>query len=75
MHFIELEKFRKANPDMHEKLNQWLAIIDTEDKERGDVAMKENEKVRKAKSKVDDFMSDDETKEIVRLREKMANVL
>ena len=25
--------FRKANPDMHEKLNQWLELIDTEDKE------------------------------------------
>ena len=70
IHFIELEKFRKANPDMHEKLNQWLALIDTEDKERVDVAMKENDKVKKAINKVDDFMSDEEAKEIVRLREK-----
>ena len=70
IHFIELEKFRKANPDMHEKLNQWLALIDTEDKERVDVAMKENSKVKEAINKVDDFMSDEEAKEIVRLREK-----
>ena len=70
IHFIELEKFRKANPDMHEKLNQWLALIDTEDKERVDVAMKENDKVKEAINKVDDFMSDEEAKEIVRLREK-----
>ena len=70
IHFIELEKFRKANPDMHEKLNQWLALIDTEDKERVDVAMKENEKVKEAINKVDDFMSDEEAREIVRLREK-----
>ena len=70
IHFIELEKFRKANPDMHEKLNQWLALIDTEDKERVDVAMKENSKVKDAINKVDDFMSDEEAREIVRLREK-----
>ena len=70
IHFIELEKFRKANPDMHEKLNQWLALIDTEDKERVDVAMKENDKVKEAINKVDDFMSDEEAREIVRLREK-----
>ena len=70
IHFIELEKFRKANPDMHEKLNQWLALIDTEDKERVNVAMKENDKVKEAINKVDDFMSDEEAKEIVRLREK-----
>ena len=70
IHFIELEKFRKANPDMHEKLNQWLALIDTEDKERVDVAMKENSKVKEAINKVDDFMSDEEAREIVRLREK-----
>ena len=70
IHFIELEKFRKANPDMHEKLNQWLALIDTEDKERVDVAMKENDKVKEAINKVDDFMSDEEAREIVRLKEK-----
>ena len=70
IHFIELEKFRKANPDMHEKLNQWLALIDTEDKARVDVAMKENDKVKEAINKVDDFMSDEEAREIVRLREK-----
>ena len=55
---------------MHEKLNQWLALIDTEDKERVDVAMKENSKVKDAINKVDDFMSDEEAREIVRLREK-----
>ena len=55
---------------MHEKLNQWLALIDTEDKERVDVAMKENDKVKEAINKVDDFMSDEEAREIVRLREK-----
>ena len=70
MHFIELEKYRKENPDMHNKLNQWLALIDTEDIERIDVAMKENEKVKEAINKVNDFMSDEEAKEIVRLREK-----
>ncbi len=30
-YFIELPKFRKQNPDMNDKLNQWLAIIDDTD--------------------------------------------
>ena len=31
-YFIELPKFRRSNPDMNEKLNQWLAIIDDSDR-------------------------------------------
>ena len=30
VHFIELEKFRNSNPDLKNKLNQWLTFIDTE---------------------------------------------
>ena len=30
-YFIELPKFRMSNPDMEDKLNQWLALIDNED--------------------------------------------
>lgn len=41
-HFIELPKFRRSNPDMNEKLNQWLAIIDDSDK--GMIKMAEEKK-------------------------------
>ena len=29
---MELPKFRRAYPDMNEKINQWLAFIDDYDK-------------------------------------------
>ena len=38
-YFIELPKFRMSNPDMEDKLNQWLALIDNED--RGMIKMAE----------------------------------
>ncbi len=31
-YYIELPKFRASNPDMNDKLNQWLAFIDDEDR-------------------------------------------
>lgn len=31
-YFIELPKFRRSKPDMEDKLNQWLAVIDNEDR-------------------------------------------
>ena len=70
VHFIELEKFRNSNPDLHEKINQWLALIDTENEKWLEVAMSENKKVKEAKTKVDDFMSEDEARELAELREK-----
>ena len=33
VHFIDLERFRKSSPDLAEKLNQWLAFVDTENQE------------------------------------------
>lgn len=38
-YFIELSKFRKANANMEDKLNQWLAFID--DYDRGKIKMAE----------------------------------
>lgn len=70
VHFFELEKFRKSNPDLHDKLNQWLVLIDTENEKWLEVAMSENKKIKEAKDKVDDFMSEDEARILVELREK-----
>ena len=69
-HFLELPKFRKSNPDLEEKINQWLTLIDTENKEWLEVAMENNDKVKKAINKVDDFMADDEARILIELREK-----
>lgn len=43
-YFIELPKFRKQKPDMDDKLNQWLAVID--DMDGGRIKMAE-EKMKK----------------------------
>ena len=69
-HFIELPKFRKSNPNLSEKLNQWLALIDTENKEWIGEAMENNENIKKAKEKVDEFVADDEARILIELREK-----
>ena len=45
-YFIELPKFRKQNPDMNEKINQWLAFIDDYDREMVKVAEEKNDKLK-----------------------------
>ena len=50
MHFIELPKFRKKDPDMSNKLEQWLCLIcDEEDKI--EMAKSKNEEIEKAKER------------------------
>ena len=46
-HFIELPKYRKQNPDMNNKLDQWLAIIDGMNEELIEMAKKNNENIEK----------------------------
>lgn len=60
IHFIELDKFRKSHPDLNNKLNQWLAFIDDEDKEMEEKAMEKNKEIRKASSDKKRFLTEDE---------------
>ena len=41
-HFIELPKFRRAHPDLNNKLEQWLAFIDGINEEMVQMAIKKN---------------------------------
>ena len=71
IHFLELEKFRKSNPNIHEKLNQWLATIDTENEKWLEVAMKENQKLKEVVEKKDNFVNDDKlARELIEAQEK-----
>lgn len=70
LHFLELEKFRKSNPDLRDKLNQWLALVDTENKKWLEVAMDKNPKIKESIKKVDEFLSDDEIRDIIEAQEK-----
>lgn len=71
-YFIELPKFRKHHPDMSEKINQWLAFIDDEDKEWVDMAVKNNKVIKKAQSEVDYLTGDPELRRLAELQEKWA---
>lgn len=52
-HYIELPKFRESNPDMSNKLNQWLAFIDDQNKEWMSMAKDFNKSVSKAMDEFD----------------------
>ena len=69
-YFIELPKFRKQNPDMNEKINQWLAFIDDYDREMVKVAEEKNEKLKKARIEMNYLTEEAETRRLAELREK-----
>lgn len=68
--FIELPKFRKARPDMNEKINQWLAFWD--DKNKGWIKMAEdkNDTLKKARKEMNYLTGDAEIRRLAELREK-----
>ncbi len=63
-YFIELPKFRKINPDMNDKLNQWIAFLDDYDRRLVEMAVKNNEILEEAKVKITRITGD----EIIRRR-------
>ena len=69
-YFIELPKFRRANPDMNEKLNQWLAFIDDYDRGLIKMAEKKNKTLEKARVEMNYLTGDEEVKRLAELREK-----
>ena len=69
-YFIELPKFRKAHPDMNEKINQWLAFMDDNDKEAVKMAEKNNPTIKKARYEMDYLTGDEAVQRLEELREK-----
>ena len=69
-YFIELPKFRKKNPDMNEKINQWIAFLDDENKEMVKVAEEKNETLKKARIEMNYLTGDAEVRRLAELREK-----
>ena len=69
-YFIELPKFRKQNPNMNEKVNQWLAFIDDYNQEVIKVAEEKNDKLKKARIEMDYLTGDAEVRRLAELREK-----
>lgn len=69
-YFIELPKFRKQNPDMNERINQWLAFIDDYDRGLVKMAEEKNETLKKARSEMTYLTGDEEIKRMQWLEEK-----
>ncbi len=67
-YYIELEKFRKQNPDMKEPINQWLAFIDMERGDLLEMAEKENKLIKEAKQTYDVLTGDEEVKRLAEIR-------
>ena len=69
-YFIELPKFRKAHPNMDEKINQWLAFIDDNDRGKIKMAEKKNKTLEKARKEITYLTGDEEIRRLAELREK-----
>ncbi len=69
-YFIELPKFRRAHPNMNEKINQWLAFIDNDDRGLVQMAEKKNKTLEKARVEMNYLTGDAEVRRLAELREK-----
>ena len=67
-YYIELEKFRKQNPDMTQKENQWLSFLDMERGDLLEMACKENDKVKRAVENYEVLTGDEEVKRLAEIR-------
>ena len=68
VHFIDLERFRMSNPNLDDKLNQWLAFVDTENEKWVRTVMDKNNKINEALKLKDDFTCDDEALDLIEQR-------
>lgn len=69
-YFIELPKFRKQNPNMNEKLNQWLVFLDDYNKEAVKLAEEKNDTLKQARIEMNYLTGDAEVRRLAELREK-----
>ena len=69
-YFIELPKFRKKNPDMYDKIDQWICFIDDSNKEAVKMAESKNVILKKARKELDYLTGDAAVRRMAELREK-----
>ena len=67
MHFIELPKFKKKNPKIENKIEQWLWTIIGEE-EKIEMAEKDNKEIKKAIEIVDTMSMDKRERELYEAR-------
>ena len=69
-YFIELPKFRKKNPDLNNKMDQWICFIDDSNKGAVKMAENNNEVLKKARKELDYLTGDEAVRRLVELRDK-----
>ena len=69
-YYIELPKFREADVDMNNKLNQWLAFIDDMDRGKIEMAEEKNEVIKEAKIEMNYLTGDAEVRRLAELIDK-----
>ena len=67
MHFIELPKFVKKNPEIKTKLDEWLWLIAGRE-DKVEMSKLDNPEVKKAMKLVDEIMADPKEREIIEAR-------
>ena len=68
MHFIQIPKCKKD--DVKTKLDRWVQFIGNISEEGVNIAMKENEEIRKAKEELEYLTGNEEERRLAELREK-----
>ena len=69
-YFIELPKFRKKNPDLNNKMDQWICFIDDFNKGAIKMAENNNEVLKKARKELDYLTGDEAVRRLAELRDK-----
>ena len=67
MHFIELSKFIKKNPEIKTKLDEWLWLIAGRE-DKIEMSKLDNPEVKKAMKLLDEIMADPKEREIIEAR-------
>ena len=67
-YYLELDKFRKSNPDMSKPINQWLAFIDMEKGDWLEMAKKENKEIKEAVEEYETLTGDALVKRLAEVR-------
>ena len=67
-YYIQLPRFRKTNPDMNNKLNQWLVVIDGKDGGKIEMAKEKNEIINDAVDEIGYFTESEEAQYLEDMR-------
>ena len=68
-YYIQLPKFRESNPDMENKLNQWLAVIDDTDRGKIEMAKAKNKIIKEAEVEIKYFTASEEAQYLADMRD------